>query len=411
MTPNGAAEPTAVRGARRHLAAVALAPVLAYAVQVAGGRLLGPSGFAPVSALWTVLFLATTALVVPVEQYVAREVDAGRRVLQRGRITAGVLATTVLLPVALVALTLERAFDGRPMFLPITATMMLGMTIALVARGVYTGRRRFDLYARSIVLEGVARLVLALSGYAVTRDALGMSWGLALGAFLALVGPFRRLDGTAPRDRADRAVAFLGPYVIATIAAQALLASAPLVIAVLGAGAAATSVAFVTFTTLRTPVTLMIAAQARVLSAFLALRAGGEEDRLTLLARRGAFGGLVLAAPAGLLGALVAPSAIVLLFGAAFRPDATFAGLVTAGATLAIANQYVGQASVARGRTRGLAAAWLTGLASAVAVLIARPPLTVEGRVALAFVGGELVTLGLLAAGTRRARVRSGSVA
>lgn len=364
------------------------------------------------------LFLATTALVVPVEQFVAREVDAGRRAIHPGRVTAAVLAMTVALPVTLVAVSLERAFDGSPAYLAITAVMMLGMTVALVARGVYTGRRRFDLYARSVVLESTARLALGLGGLVLARDALGMAWGIALGAFLALLGPFRRLDGTAPPERADRAAAFLGPYVVATIAAQTLLAAAPLIVAALGASAVTVSIAFVTFTILRTPVTLTIALQARVLSAFLRLRAEGSEDRLTRLARRSAVAGLLSAAPVGLLGSLVAPALIATLFGPAFRPAPAFAGLVTAGAAVAIANQVIGQASVARGGTNALAVAWLAGLAAAaIVVLVPGPTVAIEARVALAFLLGELVTLAALtalaalAAGTRGAPGSAGRVA
>lgn len=400
-----------VRGQRRHLVAVALAPMFAYGFQLLGGRLLGPVGFAPISALWTVLFLATTALVVPVEQFVAREVDAGRRVLHLGRTAAGVVAVTVLVPVLLVAASLTRAFDARPIYLAVTAVMMLGMTSTLVTRGIHTGNRRFDLYARSILLEGSGRLALGLAGYLVTRDAVGVAWGLALGAFVALATPARRLDGTATPGRTDRAAAFLGPYVAAAVASQTLLAAAPLVVAALGAGAVAVSVTFVTFTTLRTPVTLLIALQARVLSAFLRRRASGDEAAVDRIVRRAVLAGLVAAVPGGLLGAVAAPTVIALLFGTEFRPGPRLAGLVTAGVVLALVNQFVGQASVARGRTRQLALAWGAGLAvaaaAALAPIVAGP---IEERVALAFLIGEALTLTVLAAGTRRARGPAGRV-
>jgi hypothetical protein len=44
--------------------------------QLVGGRLLGPELFAPVSVLWTLMFLTGTVGLTPVEQFVAREATA-----------------------------------------------------------------------------------------------------------------------------------------------------------------------------------------------------------------------------------------------------------------------------------------------------------------------------------------------
>jgi O-antigen/teichoic acid export membrane protein len=57
--------------------------LLAYLFQLIGGRILGPVAFAPVSVLWTLMFLTGTIGLTPVEQFVAREATAGRRVLTR----------------------------------------------------------------------------------------------------------------------------------------------------------------------------------------------------------------------------------------------------------------------------------------------------------------------------------------
>jgi O-antigen/teichoic acid export membrane protein len=366
-----------------------------------------------------VLFLATTALLVPVEQFVAREVDAGRRALGRGATAPlTVLAAAIVLPAVLVGATLERAFDGRAIYIAITAVMMLGMASALVARGVHTGRRRFDRYARSIVVEGSARLVLGAAGFAVIGGAIGMSWGLALGGFLALVGPVGLATARGERTQRRHGAAFLGPYVIATSASQTLIAAAPLVVAGLGARPAVVSIVFVTFTTLRTPATLLIALQSRVLSALLRLRAAGDDARVTWLALRTAAIGALAAGPVGVLGALGGPALLAALFGPDFRPSGALAGLTAAGVTIAMANQLVGQASVARGRTRVLALSWTAGLAVAALVLLALAPLVaplvapqVEVRVALAFLAGEIVTLGALAAGTRAAGGRPSTLA
>ena len=53
----------------------------AYLFQLYGGRTLGTTEFAPVSNLWTTFFILATVLLVPVEQYVTREVASGRKAL------------------------------------------------------------------------------------------------------------------------------------------------------------------------------------------------------------------------------------------------------------------------------------------------------------------------------------------
>ena len=49
--------------------------------QAYGGRQLGTEAFAPVAQLWTVFFIIATVLLVPVEQYITREVAGGRKVI------------------------------------------------------------------------------------------------------------------------------------------------------------------------------------------------------------------------------------------------------------------------------------------------------------------------------------------
>ena len=53
----------------------------AYIFQAYGGRQLGTEAFAPVAQLWTVFFIIATVLLVPVEQYITREVAGGRKVI------------------------------------------------------------------------------------------------------------------------------------------------------------------------------------------------------------------------------------------------------------------------------------------------------------------------------------------
>ena len=69
------------RGTGFMVAGALIGAVGAYLFQVYGGRSLGPDAFAPVSVLWTTFFILATVLLVPVEQYVTREVASGRRAI------------------------------------------------------------------------------------------------------------------------------------------------------------------------------------------------------------------------------------------------------------------------------------------------------------------------------------------
>ncbi|MGH8944789.1 MAG: hypothetical protein ACRDVL_01400, partial [Acidimicrobiia bacterium] len=85
----------------------------AYVFQVYGGRTLGTVGFAPVAALWTVFFILATVLLVPVEQYVTREVASGRKALPHDLKPAMAMAAVgSVVGGGFVLFTLEPLFDG-----------------------------------------------------------------------------------------------------------------------------------------------------------------------------------------------------------------------------------------------------------------------------------------------------------
>jgi O-antigen/teichoic acid export membrane protein len=382
--------------------------LLAYAYQTVGGRLLGPVDFAPLSVLWTLMFLVATILLVPLEQFVARESTLGHRVLTRRSVpVAAVAAGAMVVAAAFVAVTRTSLFDGDPRYVPLTAGMVGVLTAVLVGRGLFTGHRRFGRYGLSLALEAIGRLVVGLAGWWLVGGAWGLALGLAAGPLLALAVPFLGLERAAPRGRSDAAGRFLGPYIGAGIASQLLLASAPLAVAALGGSATTISVVFVTFTSFRTPVSVIYLVQGRLLSAIVGLRARGEDARLIRLVRTTALTGGVAVVVGAAAGALLGPPLVALLFGAAFRPSTVLAALVAAGVTAAATSQLLSQATVAEGRTDALARRWVAGLATAVAIAVA-VPLAPDLRVAIGFAVGEAVTCAAMARGTLRL-VRQGA--
>jgi len=413
MTPDGpppaGGGPSARTGDRWLAGGIVAGTLLAYVFQLVGGRLLGPEAFAPVSVLWTLMFLTGTVGLTPVEQYVAREATAGRRVLtRRARAISVVIGLTAVTAGAFALLTREALFGGESGFV-VLAVMTVAATAPLfLARGLAIGQRRFDLYGLMLGLEGVGRLMVGGLGLLIVGGPVGLAWGVALGPALGLLVPTLRFERRATLPAAERAGTFLAPYIGASAASQLLLAGAPLAVAALGAGPATISIVFVTFTLFRAPVTIVYLVQGRLLNLLVRLELAGETARIGRIRRAVLVGGLVAVTLAGVTGWLVGPGVVTLLYGAPFRPEPLVAALAATGVAGAALSQLLGQLLVAGGQTRALARRWVLGLSVAIAVLLigaASDPLTPAATVAAAFAAGELAAAAAMA---RRAPGRDG---
>ena len=369
-----------------------------------GGRLLGPEAFAPVSVLWTVMFLTGTVGLTPVEQYVAREATAGRRVLGRASIPlVAVGLVTAVLAVGFTAGTRAALFEDDGTFVLLAVLLVAATTPLFVVRGLAVGSRRFGRYGAMLALEGIGRLILGGAGLLLVGGAAGYAWGVALGPALGLLVAPRGLDRTATTPGGGGAARFLLPYVGASAASQLLIAGAPLAVAALGAGPATISIVFVTFTLFRAPVTVVYLLQGRLLNAVVRLHLAGEAVRLARTRRTILGVGVGAVASAGLVAWLVGPEVVALLYGAEFRPGRAVAALAATGVAGAALAQLLGQLLVAEGRTGALALRWTAGLAAAGVVLGAAalvPDIAADVAVGAAFaVGAVTAAAGLTQAG------------
>ena len=368
--------------------------LLAYVFQLVGGRLLGPELFAPVSVLWTMMFLTGTVGLTPVEQHVARESTAGHRVLSRRAPAIGVVVLlTAAAAGAFTTLTRDALFLGETAFVLLGPLVVAATAPLFIARGLAIGQRRFDLYGLMLALEGLGRIVVGGLGLLIVGGPVGLALGVGLGPALALLVPTFRFERRATRPPSPAAGAFLAPYIGASAASQLLLAGAPLAVAALGAGPATISIIFVTFTLFRAPVTVVYLLQGRLLELVVRLGLAGATDRIVRIRRTIELAGIVAVALAGVTGWLVGPGIVELLFGAAFRPDPLVAALAATGVAGAGLAQLLGQLLVADGRTGVLARRWAVGLGVALLVIVALPALgslSPEVTVATAFAAGEL---------------------
>ena len=255
-------------GTATMIAGSLLGAVAAYFFQVIGGRRLGTEAFAPIAVLWTVFFIVATVILIPLEQFVTREVGRGRRVLVDDRKVAGsVILGTGLVLAAFVYITRERLFAGEAVFALQAFLLAAGFGVMQMGKGVLAGHRQFARYGGVLGLEGIFRLVAALVFLAISPTAVSLGWAMVcapLGVFL--IAPWKLDRETVPGVSATPARGFLGSYAAGAAASQLLLAGAPLGVAVLGGNESLRSVMFATFTLYRAPLTLMYNLQGRILS-------------------------------------------------------------------------------------------------------------------------------------------------
>jgi O-antigen/teichoic acid export membrane protein len=366
----------------------------AYLFQIVGGRALGTEGFAPVSLLWTMFFIVATVVLVPVEQHITREAASGRKVLTwRGLLPSAIAALlAALIGVLFVFFTLDDAFLGDPVFILIAAVLFVAYGTYQVGRGMLSGHRQFGLVGWAMIGESMGRLVMAIVFLRIAAEATSLGWAMALGAVAVVATRFWRFDHEAPSGTISGASKFLGVYVVGSAASQLLLAGAPLAVFALGGGPEMISIAFVTFTLFRAPLTLTYLLQGRLLPYLVRMAELGERSEANRLISKLMWVGSGLCLAGALTGYLVGPDVVQLLLGAEFRPTAQVAALVAGGVVAAVTTQVVGQFLVAQGRTAALSIVWFLGLAAAVLVLVfsSMEPLS---RTALAFAIGEVVAL------------------
>lgn len=369
----------------------------AYLFQVYGGRALGPDAFAPIGILWTAFFILATVLLVPVEQYVTREVASGRKALPHDLIPASaMIGIGAVLGGGFVAFTLDDLFEGDPQYIAQIALLMAGYGLLFVGKGVLAGSRRFADVGWVLIIETVVRLMAGVAAVLLFANATSLGWAMVLGGFSVLALRWWRRDTGEGMDRHDPAAGFLGGYAGGTAASQVLLAAAPIAVAAFGGSPALISIVFVTFTLFRAPLTLIFALQGRILPYLVGLAREANYDKLTRIAKLVVGVGALLAILGGIVGWLVGPEVVSILFGEEFAPSATVAGFAAAGVMAAAAAQVASQVLVAEGRTTRLSLAWLGGLVVGVValLLIGTAP---DVRVATAFVIGEASALALMA--------------
>ena len=287
----------------------------AYIFQAYGGRQLGTEAFAPVAQLWTVFFIIATVLLVPVEQYITREVAGGRKVIPGDLVPAMTVAGLgAIVGGGFVFFTLDQLFAGRSQYVIQIVLLMIAYGLLVVGKGVYAGRRQFAKVGWVLIVESVVRLAAGIVAIQLAASAESLGWAMVLGGFSILGMGWWRYDEGHIRPPAAPPTRFLGGYVGGTASSQVLLGAAPVAVALLGGDQAIQSIVFATFTLFRAPLTLIFSLQGRVLPYLVGMADSGDRKGLAQIARLVVIAGVVLAGLGALVGWFFGPEVVSLLF-------------------------------------------------------------------------------------------------
>jgi O-antigen/teichoic acid export membrane protein len=396
----------------------------AYAFLMLSARALGPEGFAPLSALWTLVFLAAPGFFLPLEQELGRRLASGpndpgqsRHLIRQTALAGGLIAAGLIgASVATSRSLLDYIFDSDALLLVALLVSIIGYWVFFVTRGALSGRGRFRRYGILIGAEGILRLVgcLALTAVGVaTAGPYGLMVGLAPLAALTVVALIKREPATtapgilAPWGQMSHALGYL---LVSSVLAQSLVNAAPLMVKILAAEhEQAVAGRFLAGLVLaRVPLFLFQAVQAALLPKLAALTAGERHAEFTRALGKllGVVAVIGLAVSVGAF--VIGPWTLRLLFGPGFTLGRTDLLLLSMGSAVYMAAIALAQALIALSGHARVALGWLAGLIGFASATAMGTGLLL--RVELGFLVGSCAAAATLG-GFVTARLRSQTVA
>jgi O-antigen/teichoic acid export membrane protein len=385
----------------------------AYAFQILGTRSLGAVDYAPIGVLWTLQYLLVGIALTAVEAFVTRTVHVLGPAADETARAQRVLAAWLLAASVVVGVTAYRfrdeLFAGLGDLALVLSLLVLAYGAFTIARGRAAGLGRFRVYGLATLGESSLRLLAAAAVLTVATTTRALAWVLPLGPAIVALWAWRgRRTASAAHDVpvgrpiGSSPTRFLVSAVAANASVQLLLASGPLALVVLRAGAEEISVFFTTVLLARAPMTLVLnGGLSRLLPPLVRMATDEDGAGLRTPALLTAGATLATAAVAGALAWPLGPSVVEALFGSGFRPDALLVSAATVTTVLAVGGLALNQFFIALGRESELPLHWALGLVVA-AILVGVLPLGPSHRVVLAFAAG--MAAGLLSMSLRTLR-------
>lgn len=392
-------------------AGLLVAGATTYAFLALSARVLGPTKYGSLSALWGFLFLIGPGAFVPFEQELGRAVAARRALgIAAGsvvaRITKAIGVTTALLLVASVAANgfiVEEIFDDQILLAAAFAIGLVAYSGSHVVKGTLSGLHSFRTYGAVQASEGIARLVIAV-GLALLGARSAGAFGLAVAlAPLASLPFFPRRDPALakpgplpPWGDLNRAI---GHLFVGSVFAALLVNAGPVAAKLLATEEETADVGrfLAALVVARVPLFMFQAVQVALLPRLSALAAA---ERIAEF-RRGFAKLLAIVIGAGVIATatavVVGPPVVTAVFGSGFRLTRLDLALLGGSTTGYIAALSFAQALIALGQHRRATWAWMTGCAVLAASLVPEAALLLRVERAL-FLGslGGAVAMGVL---------------
>ena len=382
-----------------------------YGYLVVARRALGDDGYGGLAVLWALVNIGGFGLFQPLEQEVARATaDRASRglgsapVLHRAAVLGGVELVLVAAGV-LVAwpLGLDGLLDNRPELLVALVLALAAFAAAQLVRGILGGLHLFDRYAWYFVVEGTARMVLAvvlaLAGVAAV-GAYGMAIAFALvAAAAAAAGSRRPFVSPGPPASYRELTPALGFLLIASIGEAFILNVGPVALDIVAGddlGAEAPGVFLNGMLIARIPLFFFQAVKASLLPSLATLAGQGDMVGFRNMQLKIVAAVSALAVATTAVAAVVGAPIVRLVFGDELgRTDMTLLAASGGGLMLMLS---LALGLVALGHTRLAVAGWVAGIVAFAAVVSfdIEPFLRVEVALLAAVLAGSLVAGGLL---------------
>jgi len=358
-------------------AGLIVAGLSAYGFLIVANGPLSDSEYAPLSALWGLVFLAGPGLFLPLEQEVSRALaerrargQGGAPVLRRaGTVGVGLGLGVLVLLIATARVSVDHLFDHQLLLLVGFALGLAGALAGHLTRGALSGSGQFKGYAAYIAADGFLRFagaVLCLVVGVKTAGWFGVALGIAgLLAVPVALGVQRPILEEGPESAFREISAALGYLMAASLLSFGIMNIGPVLVQVLATEAEKDAAGrfLPGLVIARIPLFLFQAVQAALLPKLSALAGAGLHGSF----RKGLWRLLAvvagLAAVGTLVGFTIGPWVVHLLFRESELSSRTL-GLLAAGSGLYMLALACAQALIALGGHRDQAFGWAAGMAT-----------------------------------------------
>jgi O-antigen/teichoic acid export membrane protein len=356
-------------------AGLLVAGLSAYGFLAVADRPLTKAEYSPLSATWSLVFLIGPGLFLPLEQEISRALAerrtrglGGAPVVRRaGTLGVGLALAVLVLLIATARWSVDELFDHQLLLLVGLTLGVAGALAGHVTRGCMSGTGHFKGYGTYIGADGLIRLlgcvlcaVIGVTTAGWYGIALGIAGLLAVPVALRVERPSLRPGPEAALGEISRALGYL---LIASLLAFGLMNIGPVIVKLLASDTQADAAGrFVNGVVVaRIPLFLFQAVQAALLPKLSALATAGRLGDFRVSLKRLMVVVLALAVAGTIVGALLGPTVVEIMFRNADLDRRTLA-LLAAGSGLYMLALACAQALIALGGHRDQAIGWAMGI-------------------------------------------------